>query len=76
MSQPQDRVLFGASVTVSDGKGKPETWRIVGLDEIKLDEGWISWMSPLASALLEKRVGDVVSFMNRRLTILQINYNA
>jgi len=76
LSQPPDRVLFGASVTVSDGKRQPETWRIVGLDEINLDQGWISWMAPLASALLEKRVGDIITFMGRRLTLLQINYNS
>jgi transcription elongation factor GreB len=75
LAQPKDRVLFGASVTISNDKGKSETWRIVGLDEIHLDQGWISWMSPLASALLEKRVGDIVPFMGRRLTVLQINYN-
>ena len=76
MSQPNDRALFGAAVTVSDGKGAPETWRIVGIDEIDLGRGWISWMSPLATALLEKRVGDRVDFMGRRLTLLKIIYNA
>ncbi len=75
LRQPKDRVLFGAAVTVSDGTEKNETWRIVGLDEIDLGRGWISWMAPLATALLEKRVGDIVFFMNRRLTVLQINYN-
>jgi transcription elongation factor GreB len=74
LTQPQDRALFGASVTVSDGKSASETWRIVGLDEVDLERGWISWMSPLAAALLEKRVADVVDFMGRRLTIKEISY--
>src|SRR4051812_25233450 len=74
--QPKDRVLFGASVTLSDEKGATDTWRIVGIDEMDLDQGWISWMSPLATALLEKRVGDTLSFMGRRLSILRIEYNS
>ena len=75
-AQPKDRVLFGASVTVSDRSGKSETWRIVGMDEMDLDLGWISWMSPLASALLEKRVGDMFAFMGRELTVTHIGYDA
>lgn len=74
LDQPKDRVSFGATVKMSDGQGAAETWRIVGLDEMDLDRGWISWMSPLASALLEKLVGDTIAFLGRRLTILQITY--
>jgi transcription elongation factor GreB len=74
--QPKDRVLFGATVTLSDEKKGSETWRIVGLDEADLERGWISWMSPLAGALLEKRAGDVITFMSRRLTVQKIYYEA
>ena len=76
LSQPKDRVLFGASVTISDDKSHQETWRIVGLDEVDLDRGWISWMSPLASALLDKKVGDDILFRSQHLTILSIRYEA
>jgi len=72
-TQPKDRILFGATVKVLDD-GKEAEWRIVGLDEIDLDRGWISWMSPLALALIDKHVGDVIPFLDRRLTILKISY--
>jgi transcription elongation factor GreB len=75
-SQPSDRVLFGATVMIKDDKGQSEIWRIVGLDETNLNKGWISWMSPLASALLDKHVGDTIPFMDRRLRITAIRYEA
>src|SRR5688500_1439647 len=50
LAQPKDQVLFGATVTIAPLKGPAQTWRIVGIDEMDLDRGWISWMSPLASA--------------------------
>jgi len=75
LGQPRDRVLFGATVTLEEGPGKSERWRIVGIDEMDLDRGEISWMSPLASALLEKKIGDTISFMGRRLTISDITYH-
>ncbi len=73
--QPTDRVLFGAQVTVRDAKGKEQTWRIVGLDEMNFDKGWVSWMSPLANALLEKQVGDIAKVGDQKLTILKIGYS-
>ncbi len=75
-TQPKDWVLFGATVTLEDQKTSIEKWRIVGLDEVDLDQGWISWMSPLANALLEKKIGDVVSFLGRRLTVIGITYGS
>jgi transcription elongation factor GreB len=71
-TQPKDRVLFGSTVTLSEGK-QTEIWRIVGIDEMDLSRGWISWMSPLATALLEKKIGDSVPFMGRTLTLLRID---
>ena len=73
LTQPADRITFGATVTLAEG-ANTETWRIVGLDETDLDRGWISWMSPLAAALLEKRAGDVLTFMGRRLSVRKIEY--
>ncbi len=72
--QPTDRVLFGAYVTVQDAKGKQQTWRIVGLDETDLSKGWISWISPLAKALLEKKVGETAILGEQQLTIQRITY--
>ena len=76
LSQLPDRALFGASVTVESDSGESATWRIVGLDETDLDRGWISWMSPLAAAFLEKRVGDRVSFRGQSYRITDIAYHA
>ena len=68
-------VRFGSDVTVSQN-GVEERYRIVGVDEIDLENDYISWLSPLARALMAKRVGDVVEFRApsglQRLTILAI----
>lgn len=72
--QPRDRVLFGARVALTDAQGGSETWRIVGIDEMDVDKGDIAWTSPLASALLDKKVGDQIRFMNRTLTVRSIEY--
>jgi transcription elongation factor GreB len=57
-----DQVLFGASVTIRDQRGEEITYRIVCVDEADTDRDWISWLSPLAKALLKARVGDRVRF--------------
>jgi transcription elongation factor GreB len=56
-----DKVLFGATVTIRDEDDKDKTYRIVGVDEINLEKNEISWKSPVASALLNKKVGDIVT---------------
>jgi transcription elongation factor GreA len=56
-----DRVVFGATVTVSDGdSGDEMTWRIVGELEADLKQNKISVTSPIARALIGKSEGDVV----------------
>jgi transcription elongation factor GreB len=74
LSQPKEQVLFGATVTIRPQGGDAQTWRIVGLDETDLDRGWISWMSPLATALLSKSIGETVPFQNRKLTVETVTY--
>jgi transcription elongation factor GreB len=59
---PEDRVRFGATVTVRDRDGAESRYRIVGVDETDLNRGWVSWVSPLAKALLNARVGQHVRF--------------
>jgi transcription elongation GreA/GreB family factor len=59
-SQVADRVHFGAWVEVADPQGNLYTYRIVGEDEADASKGYISWVSPLARALLDARVGDLV----------------
>jgi transcription elongation factor GreB len=55
-----DRVFFGATVTVADQQGAERTVSIVGIDEIDTPRGYISWISPMARALLKAREGDTV----------------
>jgi len=57
-----DTVRFGATVTVRRGDGEEEEYRIVGVDEIDLDRGWVSWLSPIAKSLLHSRKGQRVRF--------------
>jgi transcription elongation factor GreB len=54
-----DQVFFGATVTVCDTNGCESTYSIVGVDEADVAGGRISWISPLARALLKLREGDV-----------------
>ena len=58
---PSDLVRFGAVVTLKRDP-QNETYTIVGVDEIDLDRNHISWISPLARALMSHRVGDRLSF--------------
>ncbi len=72
------RAQFGATVTVQGADGAKEVWRIVGVDEADIDRGWISWLSPLAHALLDAKVGQTVRFEvpagKRALKVLEVAY--
>jgi transcription elongation factor GreB len=57
-TQVHDVARFGASVTIETAAGETHRYRIVGVDEANADEGRIAFTSPLARALLGKRVGD------------------
>ena len=76
--QPRRKVEFGAAVTVSEEDGSRRTFRIVGEDEADPGEGKISYVSPLAAALLQGRVGAGVLWRrpagDKRLTIEAIDY--
>ncbi|MDP5240271.1 transcription elongation factor GreB [Uliginosibacterium sp. 31-16] len=73
-----DQVFFGATVTVCDQEGEEATYQIVGVDETDAGSGLISWISPLAKALMKAREGDTVRFASpggmRELDILEIRY--
>jgi transcription elongation factor GreB len=56
-----EKVLFGATVTIEDENGKQATYQIVGEDELDPKAGKISWKSPVARALLGKKVDDEVT---------------
>jgi transcription elongation factor GreB len=76
--KPWDEVRFGASVKVRDTAGEESTYRIVGVDETDIDRDWVSWVSPIARALLNAKVGRRVRFRvpagERELEILSITY--
>jgi transcription elongation factor GreB len=77
--QGREQVFFGATVTIADSDGDNEqVWQIVGVDEADAAKGRISWISPLARALLKARMGDVVTFASpagsREIEILDIRY--
>lgn len=55
-----EKVVFGATVTISDEDGEEKTYQIVGEDEIEPGLNRISWKSPMAKALLGKEVGDEI----------------
>ena len=73
-----DQVYFGATVTVANAKGERRTVSIVGVDEIDTDRGYISWISPVARALLKAREGDCVTLHTPggvdELEILEVRY--
>jgi len=75
---PADEVLFGATVTVRGESGELARYRIVGADETKLAPGWVSWLSPLAKALIGARVGDRLRLAapapEEEVVILKIEY--
>lgn len=75
-----DQVYFGATVTVEHGDGQARTYSIVGVDEANATHGLISWVSPLARALLKAREDDAVRLQLpngvEELVILAIEYRA
>lgn len=79
--QNLEQVFFGASVTVmhlDPDAAVDVTYRIVGIDEADPASGRISWISPLARALMKAREGDVVKFQTpaglREIEIVEISY--
>ena len=76
--QDQERVFFGATVTYSDASGGRHTVSIVGTDEVDPSRGRVSWVSPVARALLKAREGDAVTLRTpageEPLEVLEIRY--
>ncbi len=58
--QGLDRVFFGATVTYAQEDGTEHTVKLVGPDEAHVETGKISWLSPVAKALLKSQVGDEI----------------
>jgi transcription elongation factor GreB len=72
------RVFFGATVTYKDAVGLEHAVSIVGIDEVDLDRGYISWRSPLGSALMKASPGDSVALRapakTEHLEIINVEY--
>ena len=67
-----DEVVFGRTVDVEREDGRRQVFRIVGEDEADPKEGSVSYVSPLARALLGKRVGDVVAVNGAEVEIVAV----
>ncbi len=81
LKQPRtDQVFFGATVTYTDPRGGKRTIAIVGVDEVDLDRGRVSWISPIARALLKAYEGDEVPVRMpngiETIEVLEIRYVA
>jgi transcription elongation factor GreB len=75
-----DQVFFGATVTYADEAGAERTVTILGIDEADSSQGQVSWISPVARALLKAREGDVVKLVTptgvQDIEVLAVSYPA
>jgi transcription elongation factor GreB len=75
-----DQVFFGATVTYAQESGEERTVTILGIDEADSSQGQVSWISPIARALLKAREGDVVKLSTplgtQEIEILKVSYPA
>ena len=73
-----DQVFFGATVTYVDDEEVERTITILGIDEAQTSQGQVSWVAPVARALLKARVGDEVPLPTpagvRMLEVLAVQY--
>lgn len=67
-----DRVRFGVQVTLRSAHGTEHTFRLVGEDEADAAQGLLSWVSPLAQALLGRPPGDSVQFQGAEAQIVRL----
>ncbi|WP_431862691.1 transcription elongation factor GreB [Azospirillum sp.] len=74
----RDRVFFGATVIYARDDGEERTITIVGIDETDTDAGRVSWISPIARALLKAQEGDVVELRTpagvESIEVVEIRY--
>ena len=74
-----EQIFFGATVQYCDSEGIETTIRIVGVDEVDLERGYVSWVSPIAKALIKAKVGDTVKIQTpsglKEIDIVGVNYD-
>jgi transcription elongation factor GreB len=81
-TEDAEQIFFGATVTYvnleDDANGQETTITIVGVDEVDLDQGYVSWVSPIAEALIKARLGDCVKIQTptgpTEIEILDVQY--
>jgi transcription elongation factor GreB len=75
-----DQVFFGATVTYATASGAEQTVRIVGIDETDPAQHYVSWISPVARALIKAREGDTVNLHTpagvEEIEIIEVRYEA
>jgi transcription elongation factor GreB len=75
-----EQVFFGATVTYANQRGEERTITIKGVDEVDNLAGEVSWVAPIARALLKARVGDEVSLMTpgglEKVEVVEVQYPA
>jgi transcription elongation factor GreB len=75
-----EQVFFGATVTYANQRGDENTVTIVGVDEVDMKRNHISWISPLARALMKSRPGDAVTLRApggvEELDVIDVRYQA
>jgi len=78
LSIKAETIQFGASVTFREENGDERKITIVGIDEINIEKGMVSWKSPIGRTLLGKTVGDFCTVKKpngeMELEILELNY--
>jgi transcription elongation factor GreB len=76
----EDRIFFGATVTLEGDDGESMEVMLVGVDEIDVERGRVSWRSPVGTACLGKREGDTVRVRTpnglRTYTVVEVRYRA
>lgn len=77
--EPTDQVYFGATVRYADADGRENRITIVGIDEVDPARGRVSWISPIARALLKAREGDSVTVRtpagSETVEVLEVRYD-
>ena len=80
MHHGRDQVFFGATVLYADEAGEERSVTILGIDEAESAKSQVSWISPIARALLKAREGDVVKLVTpggaHEVEILSVSYPA
>ncbi|HUP94827.1 MAG TPA: GreA/GreB family elongation factor, partial [Burkholderiales bacterium] len=74
-----EQIFFGATVTYENASGEERTVSIVGMDEVDTQRGRVSWISPIAKALLRKQPGDTLKLTTpggiEQLTVIDVRYD-